>query len=165
MSKTSDCCDHKALIRKQFIRIETLENEIALLRCERDSVIVENEKLQFQLQMMAEAFKQQQQFSGNQQQLASRQSSQEAVEKKQNSRRSSKSERSSKILTTTKAFDEGEVAENLSKDYVILANDDSNQQAALDLLLLESSSSCSSVSEMSGMANQETSMQMVRGNL
>lgn len=39
------CLDHLKLIRKQFSRIELLENEISILRCERDALMFENEKV------------------------------------------------------------------------------------------------------------------------
>lgn len=41
----SSCLDHLKLIRKQFSRIELLENEISILRCERDALMFENEKV------------------------------------------------------------------------------------------------------------------------
>ena len=41
----ASCLDHLKLIRKQFSRIELLENEISILRCERDALMFENEKV------------------------------------------------------------------------------------------------------------------------
>ncbi|CAG2178076.1 unnamed protein product, partial [Oppiella nova] len=43
-------CEHNSLIRRQFFKIESLENELSLLRLERDALLGENERLAFQLQ-------------------------------------------------------------------------------------------------------------------
>ena len=50
------CCDHKQIIRKQLTRIETLESELNSIKNERDSLLAENEKLLFQMQMLSECY-------------------------------------------------------------------------------------------------------------
>lgn len=45
-------CDHGPVIRKQFVRIEQLESQLAQLKLERDSLALENERLAFQLEMV-----------------------------------------------------------------------------------------------------------------
>ena len=51
-------CDqqHKQLILKQLNRIDSLEHELASVRSERDTLLAENEKLCFQLQMLSECY-------------------------------------------------------------------------------------------------------------
>ncbi|XP_054163635.1 IQ motif and SEC7 domain-containing protein 1-like [Oppia nitens] len=53
-SQSSGVCEHNSLIRRQFVKIESLENQISLLRLERDSLLDENERLHFQLQCLSE---------------------------------------------------------------------------------------------------------------
>ena len=49
-----DCkSNYQQLIRKQFLRIEELENELALLKSERDQLLLENERIIFNLQMIS----------------------------------------------------------------------------------------------------------------
>lgn len=50
------CCDHKQIIRNQLTRIEKLESELSSIKSERDILLVENEKLQFQMQMLTECY-------------------------------------------------------------------------------------------------------------
>jgi len=52
--KDCDCkSNYQQLIRKQFLKIEELETELALLRSERDQLLHENEKILFDLQMIS----------------------------------------------------------------------------------------------------------------
>lgn len=55
--KECDDCEcklsYQQFIKKQFLRIEELENEVAFLRMERDQLLHENERILFNLQMMA----------------------------------------------------------------------------------------------------------------
>lgn len=47
---------HRLLVRKQLGRIDSLEQELAGVRAERDLLLAENEKLCFQLQMLSECY-------------------------------------------------------------------------------------------------------------
>uniref|UniRef100_T1KGE2 SEC7 domain-containing protein n=1 Tax=Tetranychus urticae TaxID=32264 RepID=T1KGE2_TETUR len=52
--KDCDCkASYQQFIKKQFLRIEELENQISLLRVERDTLLHENERIMFNLQMLS----------------------------------------------------------------------------------------------------------------
>ncbi|XP_053214518.1 IQ motif and SEC7 domain-containing protein 2-like isoform X2 [Panonychus citri] len=54
MSQDCDCkTSYQQFIKKQFLRIEDLENQISLLRVERDSLLHENERIMFNFQMLS----------------------------------------------------------------------------------------------------------------